>query len=312
MLPAIHNAATIGFNTPTHLAGGTVCSQENVDAAAILVTIERERVTYTGGVLPVVVRAVEAMKTRKFDLSSVKTFITTGETPIVEKELKVPGYHIFGMAEGLCMLTRPQDPEPVRIGMIGRPISPLDEVKLLSPEGDEVPEGEDGEFCCRGPYTLRGYYKADEHNRNTFTKDGFYRSGDLMRATRIHGKVYYKFLGRLKDNVDRGAEKISAEEVERHVAEHDAVLNVAVIGMPDPTYGERVCAYIILKAGRAAPTVAELGAFMQTRGLAKFKWPERIVTMDNFPVTKVGKVSKGLLRADIAARLKEEQIRKAG
>jgi 2,3-dihydroxybenzoate-AMP ligase len=312
-LPAVHNAAMIVFNTPTHLAGGTVCVQQAADPVAFLSMIQRERVTYAGGVLPIVVRAVECERLPEFDLSSVRQFISTNETPLVEAKLKVPGYHIFGMAEGLCMLTRPEDPEPVRMSMIGCPISPWDEVRLVKPDSEEpVAEGEDGEFCCRGPYTLHGYYRAEEHNRKAFTSDGLYRSGDLMRATRIGGTVYYAFLGRLKDNVDRGAEKISAEEVERFVGEHAAVQNVAVVGMPDPVFGERVCAYVILQPGVAAPAVEELGAFLEKKGLAKFKWPERIEVVDNFPVTKVGKVSKGLLREDIKAKLKREQLLKTG
>lgn len=312
-LPAIHNAGMVCFNTATHLVGGTVCVTEEADADTFLSTIERERVTFTGGVLPVIVRSIERLKTKKFDLSSVRQFISMESTPMVERDLGVPGNHIFGMAEGLCMFTRRGDPEAVRAGMIGRPVSPHDEVHLVKPGTEELAEeGEDGEFCCRGPYTLHGYYKAPEHNQKAFTRDGLYRSGDLMRATRIGGALYYKFLGRLKDNIDRGAEKISAEEIETYVGRHEAVASVAAIGMPDPTYGERVCVYIIANPGKTAPTVAELGAFLGRQGLAKFKWPERIEVMDNFPVTKVGKVSKALLRSDVSAKLEQERLRKTG
>ena len=311
-LAAVHNAAMIVFNTPTHLAGGAVCIQEAVDGVSFLSMIDKQRVTYTGGVLPIVVRVVECERRSEFNLSSVKQFISTNETPIVERELKVPGFHIFGMAEGLCMLTRPRDPEQVRMTMIGKPISVHDEVRLLKPDSEEpVAVGEEGEFCCRGPYTIHGYYKAEDHNRKTFTSDGLYRSGDMMRATRIGGEVYYTFLGRIKDNIDRGAEKISAEEVERMVGEHDAVQNVAAVGMPDRVFGEKVCCYIILKPGKTAPSVAELGAFLESHGLAKFKWPERLEFVENFPVTKVGKVSKALLRQDVTEKLRQEQ-RKAG
>lgn len=312
-LPAVHNAAMIAFNTPAHLAGGVVCVQEENDAESLLATIERERVTFTGGALPIIVRAVEAMRARKFEISSIRQYISMESTPFVERELGVPGNHIFGMAEGLCMFTRAGDPPAVRAGMIGQPVSPLDEVRLVKPGTDEpAAEGEDGEFCCRGPYTLHGYYKAPEHNAKTFTPDGLYRSGDLMRAARVDGRLYYKFVGRLKDNIDRGAEKVSAEEIETFVGRHPAVESVAAIGMPDPVYGERICIYMIAKAGHAAPTVAELGAFLGTQGLAKFKWPERIEVVENFPVTKVGKISKGLLRTDIAAKLEQEKLRKAG
>jgi 2,3-dihydroxybenzoate-AMP ligase len=309
----VHNAGMVCFNTTTHLRGGTVCVTEEADTDTFLSTIERERVTYTGGALPVIVRAIERLRARRYDLSSVKQFISLDSGPMVERELSVPANHIFGMAEGLCMFTRFGDPASVRAEMIGRPVSPLDEVRLAKPGTDDpVAEGEDGEFCCRGPYTLHGYYKAPEHNLKAFTRDGMYRSGDLMRAVRIGGKLFYKFVGRIKDNIDRGAEKISAEEIEAHVGRHPAVASVAAIGMPDPTYGERVCVYLILNAGHAAPSIAELGAFLGQQGLAKFKWPERIEVMENFPVTKVGKVSKALLRADVSQKLEQERLRKAG
>lgn len=312
-LPAVHNAGMVGFNLPTHLMGGAVVVTEEVDADTFLSTIERERVTYTGGALPIVVRSIERQRANPYDISSIRQFISLDSSPMIERELGIPGYHIFGMAEGVVMFTRAVDPPAVRAEMIGRPISELDEIRLARPGTDDpVGEGEDGEFCCRGPYTLHGYYKAPEHNQKAFTRDGMYRSGDLMRATRIGGKLYYRFVGRIKDNIDRGAEKISAEEIETHVGRHPSVASVAAIGMPDPTYGERVCVYLILNAGQKAPTVAELGAFLGTQGLAKFKWPERIEVMENFPVTKVGKVSKALLRADVSAKLEQEKLRKAG
>lgn len=312
-LPAVHNAGMVGFNLPTHFMGGTVCVTDEIDPDTFLSTIQRERVTYTGGALPIVVRAIERQRANPYDISSIKQFISLDSSPMIERALGVPAYHIFGMAEGLVMFTRPVDPAPVRAEMIGQPVSPLDEIRLARPGTDDpVAEGEDGEFCCRGPYTLHGYYKAAEHNQKAFTRDGMYRSGDLMRATRIDGKLYYKFVGRIKDNIDRGAEKISAEEIETYVGRHPAVASVAAIGMPDPTYGERVCVYLILNAGHAAPSIAELGAFLGQQGLAKFKYPERIEVMENFPVTKVGKVSKALLRADVSAKLEREKPRKAG
>jgi non-ribosomal peptide synthetase component E (peptide arylation enzyme) len=312
-LPAVHNAGMVGFNLPTHLKGGTVCVTEQVDPDTFLSTIQRERVTYTGGALPIVVRAIERQRANPYDISSIERFISLDSSPMIERELGVPAYHIFGMAEGVVMFTRPGDPAPVRAEMIGQPASRHDEIRLAKPGTDDpVAEGEDGEFCCRGPYTLHGYYKAPEHNQKAFTRDGMYRSGDLMRAVRVEGKLYFKFVGRIKDNIDRGAEKISAEEIETYVGRHPAVASVAAIGMPDPTYGERVCVYLILNAGRAAPSIAELGEFLKQQGLAKFKCPERIEVMENFPVTKVGKVSKALLRADISQKLEQERLRKAG
>ena len=307
-LPAIHNAAIIAFNTPAHILGGTAVVMQEHDPESFLGTIERERVTMTGAALPVMVRCIDAGVIGNYDLSSVECFITLGETPTARRAFKVPAFHIFGMAEGLCMRTRPSDPDEVQLGCIGRPINPYDEVKLVKLGTEEpVAPGEVGEFLARGPYTLRGYFKAEEHNAKTFTADGHYRSGDLMKARVIDGVTYYSFEGRAKDNIDRGAEKISAEEVERYVLRHPDIRECLVIGMPDRVMGERVCAYVILEEGRQAPSLKDLADFIAGQGLARFKAPERIEVVDNFPVTKVGKTSKGLLRDDIKRKLAAEQ-----
>jgi 2,3-dihydroxybenzoate-AMP ligase len=312
-LPAIHNAAFIITNMPMHLCGGAVILQQDASPEAYLGTIERERVTCGGAVLPIVVRCIDSGRIPDFDLSSVRDFITLGESKLVARSFGVPAHHVFGMAEGLIMRTLPQDPEEIRMGGVGRPVSEHDEVRLVAP-GTETPAkpGEMGEMICRGPYTIRGYFKAEEHNAGAFTADGFYRSGDLMELRVIDGTGYFAFAGREKDNIDRGVEKISAEEIERAVIGHPAIREVAVIGMPDRTYGERVCAFVIPEAGARVPDTGSLGAYLKEYGLAKFKWPERIEVVENFPVTKVGKTSKGLLREMIEATLaKEDKGREA-
>lgn len=303
-MPIIHNAGIVCGTVPAHLRGGAVIVQQSLEPEAMLRTISEGKVTTTVAPIPLLVRMIDSGLIKNFDLSSVRDFITAGQTPLVERELGVPGYHLFGMSEGLCMRTRASDPADARARTVGRPLSELDEVKLLQPGSDEeVPEGEVGELCCRGPYTIAGYYNAPDHNKKAFTADGFYRSGDLMRAHRIDGQVYYSFEGRIKDNIDRGAEKISAEEIERVIIDHPDVREVAVIGMPDREFGERVCAYIIPEKQGVAPDVETLRDFLVGRGLAKFKCPERIEIVDTFPVTKVGKVSKPDLRRDIETKL---------
>jgi len=306
-LPAVHNAAMACFNTPTHLLGGRVCIDQRHDPEVFLGTIERERVTFSGAALPIIVRAVDSGLVDRHDLSSVKCFISLGETVAVERDLKLPGNHIYGMAEGLLMRTLDEDPAEVRQRGIGRPVSPHDEMKLVKIGTEaEVEPGEAGELLVRGPYTIQGFYNVPEHNARAFTADGFYRTGDLMRLREIDGRGYYFFVGRAKDNIDRAMEKISAEEVESAVLRHPDVRECMVIGMPDRQYGERVCAYVILRPDAPAMTVQSLGAFLQTTGLAKFKWPERIEVVDNFPTTSVGKTSKALLRDDIRRKLEDE------
>jgi salicylate---CoA ligase len=206
---------------------------------------------------------------------------------------------VFGMAEGLLNYTRLDDPEDVICATQGRPLSEGDEVRLVDEHDRDVPQGEPGSLLTRGPYTPRGYYRAAEQNARAFTADGWYRSGDIVRR-RPDGNLVVE--GRDKDMINRGGEKISAEEVENLVYQLPQVAHVAAIAMPDPEVGERVCIYAVL-ASRAALTLDDVRSAMRAAGVARFKWPERLVIVPELPATKVGKIDKKALRADIAARL---------
>ena len=207
------------------------------------------------------------------------------------------------MSEGLLMFVRKDDPEDVRLDTVGRPISPDDEVRLVDDDGREVADGEVGELCARGPYTLRGYYGAPEHNAKVFTPDGFYASGDLMRR---HPSGNYMVEGRKKDLVNRGGEKISAEEIENLILAHPAVQNVACVALPDPNLGERMCACVILRPDHHL-TLEELIAFLATKEIAKFKLPERLEIVAEFPLSTFGKVSKKALVETVAQKLQAER-----
>jgi 2,3-dihydroxybenzoate-AMP ligase len=209
----------------------------------------------------------------------------------------------FGMSEGLLMFVRPEDPEEDRLETVGRPICPDDEVRLIDDEGNDVPFGEVGEMCARGPYTLRGYYGAPEHNAKVFTPDGFYCSGDLMRQNRAGN---YLVEGRKKDLINRGGEKISAEEIENLILQHPAVQNVACVAMPDPDMGERMCACVILRAGKSL-SLRDLLTFLTTKEIAKFKLPERLEIMSDFPLSTFGKVSKKALVETVSAKIAQER-----
>jgi non-ribosomal peptide synthetase component E (peptide arylation enzyme) len=158
---------------------------------------------------------------------------------------------------------------------------------------------------------LTGYFNDPTANESGFTSDGFFRSGDLLRAVSLDGRTYYVFEGRIKDNINRGGEKIGAEEVESVVAAHPCVADVRVVAMPDPIYGEKVCAFIIRRPNRPLPTLRELGEFLVTQGLAKYKLPERIEEIEAFPTTSVGKVDKARLRAMVADLLAAESLTRA-
>jgi non-ribosomal peptide synthetase component E (peptide arylation enzyme) len=203
------------------------------------------------------------------------------------------------MGEGLFLTTPPGSPREARATTVGVPLSPLDEIRVLEPGGDgQVPDGEIGELCCRGPYTLRGYVDAAEHNARAFTPDGFYRTGDLAAVREIDGLRCVSIEGRIKDLINRGGEKINAEEVELLLLRHPRIVAAAVVAMPDPRLGERTCAYVVADGPF---DLADARAHFAALDVAKFKWPERIEQRDEIPRTQVGKTDKVRLQAEIAA-----------
>lgn len=304
-MPMAHNANMVCGWGPTLLSGGCVAVEPRVDSDSIAAIVRATKPTWLASAKVTLLRLLAANKA--FDLSGVRGIISTDSAALVRRQLGVPGFHIFGMTEGTIMFTRDGDADEILDTSVGRPISTLDEIRLLVPGTElDVALGETGELAVRGPYTFRGYYRAPDRNAEVFTRDGYYRSGDLMSARQIDGQTYYVFEGRLKDVIDRGNEKINCEEVERQVRFHPAVADVAIVAMPDEAYGERACAFIIAAADDA-PSVSELGSFLEAQGLARFKWPERIEAIDAFPMTKSGKLDKSALRVRIRAILAGEQ-----
>jgi 2,3-dihydroxybenzoate-AMP ligase len=299
VLPLAHNMPLACPGVQGFLMrGARVVVGTSVKAADVFELIERHRVTHVAGVPALYIRWMADPAAGKHDLGSVCLLQSGGQRlqPEVRKRMAetFPNAFVqenFGMSEGTLFFVRRDDPEEVRLETVGRPVSPDDEVRLTDEDGREVPDGEVGELTVRGPYTLRGYYRAPEYNARQFTPDGFYRSGDLMRR---HPSGSYLVEGRIKDLVNRGGEKISAEEVENLILTHPAVRNVACVPIPDPVLGERMCACVIPHEGKTL-TLEELTAYLMELGIAKFKLPERIELMDDFPLSTFGKVSKKAL-----------------
>jgi 2,3-dihydroxybenzoate-AMP ligase len=310
-------ALPIGHNFPlacpgmlgTLAAGGRVVLAPSGDPATAFPLIAREGVTHTALVPALAIRWLDDAAGRAAaDLSSLRVVQVGGarlapeHARRVRPELGATLQQVFGMAEGLLNHTRLDDPDEVLVATQGRPLSPGDEIRVVDPLGRPVAAGEPGGLETRGPYTLRGYWRAPHHNARAFTPDGFYRTGDVVRL-RPDGNLVVD--GREKDLINRGGEKISAEEVEDLILSHPAVASVAAVAMPDRVLGERTAAYAVLRPG-ADLDLAGLVAHLRGRHVAAFKLPERLEVVPDLPLTSVGKVDKAALRTDVAARLDKE------
>lgn len=313
ILPIAHNLplACPGIQG-TFLHGGRVVLSTSARPEDVCALIEKHRVNHIKVVPALLIRLLHDPAVTRHDLSSLKIIQSGGQSMLPEvrtlaKKL-IPSAFVqenFGMSEGLLMFVRLDDPQDVAHETVGRPVSPDDEVRLLDDDDREILDGETGELCCRGPYTLRGYFGVPEYNARTFTSDGFYRSGDLMRR---HKSGNYIVEGRRKDLINRGGEKISAEEIENLILSHPAVKNASCVPVPDPVLGERMCACILLRDG-ARLTLDDLKKFLLGKEIAKYKLPERLEIMQDFPLSPFGKVSKKTLTETISSKMALEQAR---
>lgn len=314
-LPLLHNAAQVYVLIPVVAMGVSAVLMPRVDVPRMLELIEQHRVTRAMSIGPIAPQIMAYDRLADHDIRSLRLFITMSAAARLEAHLGVPCSNLFGITEGLLLGTPADAPALARHHTQGWSGCPDDEIRLLRPGTEEpVAPQEMGELCFRGPATLPGFFDAPQANAAAFTSDGFYRSGDMMTARVVDGQTCYAFEGRLRDNINRGGEKIGCEEVEAQVGAHPAIAEAKLVAMPDAYYGEKGCVFVILRPGHAAPTVPELAAFLTGRGLAKYKCPERIEQIDAFPVTKVGKLDKAALRQSVAELLNQEaaQAREPG
>ena len=278
---------------------------DSVAPEAICEAVQREKVTAIPTVPALIARVVQMDDLSKYDLSSLKK-ISVGGAPSTPELVRTVYDKIgcqfvngFGSVEGTCAATRLGDSVELICGSVGNPICPYDTLKIIDPNGNEVPQGTDGELVSKGPGVFTGYFKSPEENKNIFTKDGFFRTGDQARKDEF-GNIW--ITGRIKDIIIRGGENISAVEIEGLVSEHPDVQDVAVVGMPDKILGERICAYVIPKPGKK-PTMQEIVAFLKGKGASVLQLPERVELVTEMPLTKVGKVDKKVLREDIKKKV---------
>jgi len=308
-LPIAHNfpMSSPGF-LGTLYAGGRVVLSPAPDPETAFALIERESVTVTSLVPPLLLQWLDLAPKARQDLGSLRTIQVGGAKLSAEVARRVRPVlgatlqQVFGMAEGLVNYTRLDDPDEIIIHTQGRPISPADEILILDDEGRPVEPGQAGHLLTRGPYTIRAYHDNPSANARSFTEDGYYRTGDVVRMT---PEGYLEVQGRAGDHINRAGEKISAEEIEDHLLSHPQVFDAAVVSVPDEYLGERSCAFIIPKDGKPRPV--ELKQWIRGRGVADFKVPDQIVFVERFASTAALKISRKALRADLRAQLLAQQ-----
>lgn len=294
VLPVAHN---FSLSSPgiigTFISGGKVVLAESVGVEEAFELIEREKVTFTALVPALLNMWLEAREWEDADLSSLK-FIEAGGAAVdpgmAARVLPVLGckmMNVFGTAEGLICTTSPDDEEDVICHTQGYPISAADEIRIVDGDGRDVVSGGEGELIVRGPYTIRGYYRAPEVNRYAVTEDGYYRTGDIARFVE-GGRI--QVCGRIKDQINRAGEKIAPVEVETVLREHPNVTDAAVVGVRDEVLGERICAWIMTDGSDIG--LAELYPFFEEKGMARFKYPDQLEIAESWPLTSVGKVDK--------------------
>lgn len=304
-LPMTHNFT---LSSPGTLgvfhAGGTVVACANPHPEVALRLLVEERITLVASV-PSLARAWLEAKPRYLGALALPGLTLQVGGARLDVQLArdlLAGFggrlqQVFGMAEGLVNYTRLSDSDDVVCQTQGRPLSEYDELRIVSledPEGPAVAPGELGELQTRGPYTICGYFDNPAADAHAFTRDGFYRTGDVVRLT-ASGNLSVK--GRIGDRILRAGEKIAPQEIEAELQQHEGVREVAVVGLPDPLLGEKIHAFVILTDAAQPLSTAHGRAFLRGRGLAEFKLPDAVHVVTELPRTKVGKTDRAALRA---------------
>ena len=300
-----HNLALLACLSAMVFQGGTAVIVDSSFPADFCRAIQDEKVTCAGFVPTLISRLVSFEGLAEYDLSSLaKVYGAASNSPPelvrkAEERLACRYYNAFGMVEGACSQTRSDDPPEVRCETIGHPVCPYDEFRTLDGDGNPTPVGKEGELAAKGPGIFTGYFRNPQANQSAFTPDGFFRTGDL--AVIGHDRRI-RITGRIKDIIIRGGENIAARDVEDLISSHPAVEYVAVVGMPDPELGEKICAYLTPASGRSV-SHQELIDHLLRLGCRKALLPAHIELVEQIPLTAAGKADKKALRADIEAKL---------
>jgi fatty-acyl-CoA synthase len=293
----------------THGAA-SVFPGEAFDPLSVLDAVMRERCTALHGVPTMFIAELGHERFKEFDLGSLRTGIMAGAPcPIavmrrVLEEMHMPEVTIcYGMTETspVSFQTLTDDPVEKRVTTVGR-IHPHVQVKIVDEDGKVTPRGVPGELCTRGYSVMRGYWNEPERTREALDEGGWMHTGDLGV---LDEDGYCNIVGRVKDMIIRGGENIYPREIEEFLYRHPAVLDVAVVGVPDPKYGEAVCACIRIREG-ATLSAEDVQAFCREQ-IAHYKVPHYVRFVDSFPLTVTGKVQKYLIREQLCRDLQLQE-----
>jgi len=310
MAPA--NTGATGYVFPVLaplLAGATSVLLEDWDPAQALELLESEQATIACAVPTQIMKLFLEDSVRTRDFSRLRVFTNAGAAmpPDAARDMEsvfgCTGQVVYGATDGgVPFMTKVTDPREKRWSTIGR-ILPYGEVRLLTPEHEDVQPGESGEIAWRSPTKTFGYLNEPDRTEAVWLDEGWYLSGDLGS---FDEDGYLSITGRAKDMIIRGGQNISPRELEDLIIRFEPVAEVSVVGIPDPVYGERTCACVIVKSD-ASFSASALTEFMLSQGMAKFKLPERVEVFDEFPASAGGKVTKVELRRLVQERLTREQ-----
>ena len=294
-LPAAHNFT---LSSPGIL-GALLCGAHIVFASSpmpsdVLPAIDHHGATHLALVPPAVLGILNAPARNHHDLHTLRTLWVGGAklssevARRIRPELNCQLQQVFGMAEGLVSFTPLNGSFEEIINTQGRPISNHDEIRIVDDAMLPLPEGHAGHLLTRGPYTIRGYHRAEEINSKAFTEDGFYITGDIVTVNSGALTV----VGRAKDQINRGGEKVAPEAVENALLSHPDIHDVSVVGTPDEHLGEAITAYVIVRNGVDDLTPLAVRKHARAAGIARFAVPDHVHIVKEFPTTGVGKVNK--------------------
>lgn len=279
-------------------AGVVMTRQRRFDPDSVLRLIERSKASVLGGVPTMISRVLHSSVLDEVDLGSVRATAAAGAplAPALAREWEErTGSVICGfygaMDVGHLTVVRPSDPAQARWTSVGQPHQTA-QWQICDPNGNPVPQGSEGEVCMRGPLVQQQYWNSTD---TPFAADGWAHFGDIGY---IDDGGYLHISGRVKDTIIRGGNNINPQEVESFLRNHPQIRDVAVVGHPDPDLGERAVAFVVPAPG-ANLTLSDLTAVLEDAGLARYKWPESVVTIDALPLATTGKPDRAAMRASL-------------